>query len=215
VISHIAQGKVSVQMGTTEEECELQYSDGEDAVEDVEEEDGWDDKPHRITMDGLYLGSMDAANNLEVLQQKGITHILMVGEGLEPSLVNYGFKYMHIKVDDVPEEDLVAHFPKAFEFIDQVCTGDNAICTQGGGVLVHCVAGVSRSATVCIGWLMCRRGYHLDEARKIVHAARPWILPNKGFMLQLQELQRLQCDLTKWRAWRHLWHGMHKGSKSS
>lgn len=67
-------------MGTTEEECELQYSDGEDAVEDVEEEDGWDDKPHRITMDGLYLGSMDAANNLEVLQQKGITHILMVSQ---------------------------------------------------------------------------------------------------------------------------------------
>ena len=29
-------------------------------------------------MDGLYLGSMEAANNLTALQEKGITHILMV-----------------------------------------------------------------------------------------------------------------------------------------
>jgi hypothetical protein len=46
--------------------------------EEEEEEEGWDDKPHRITMDGLYLGSMDAANNLQAIQEKGITHILMV-----------------------------------------------------------------------------------------------------------------------------------------
>eukprot|EP00976_Prorocentrum_cordatum_P007773 154786-Prorocentrum_minimum.AAC.3 len=41
----------------------------------------WDNKLHRITMDGLYLGSMDAANNLTALQEKGITHILMVKRG--------------------------------------------------------------------------------------------------------------------------------------
>mmetsp|Transcript_7009 Transcript_7009/g.12096 ORF Transcript_7009/g.12096 Transcript_7009/m.12096 type:complete len:202 (+) Transcript_7009:390-995(+) len=177
--------------------------------EEEEEEEGWDDKPHRITMDGLYLGSMDAANNLQAIQEKGITHILMVGEGLKAFHPEH-VKYCHVKVDDVSEEDLVAHFPKAFEFISEVCTGDNSKCLKGGGVLVHCVAGVSRSATVCLGWLMCKHKLTFEAAWKIVHAARPWVCPNKGFLAQLEELQRLECDLSKWRAWRHLWHNIQK-----
>jgi hypothetical protein len=49
------------------------------ASEDEEEVDEqWDDQVHRVTKDGLYIGSMDAANNLIALQAKGITHVLMV-----------------------------------------------------------------------------------------------------------------------------------------
>jgi hypothetical protein len=50
------------------------------ASEDEEEvvEEQWDDQLHRVTKDGLYIGSMDAANNLNALQAKGITHVLMV-----------------------------------------------------------------------------------------------------------------------------------------
>mmetsp|Transcript_26577 Transcript_26577/g.57826 ORF Transcript_26577/g.57826 Transcript_26577/m.57826 type:complete len:242 (-) Transcript_26577:133-858(-) len=188
----------------------------EEAQQDEEEEEeGWDDKPHRITMDGLYLGSMEAANNLVALQEKGITHILMVGERLKPMHEEH-FKYCHIKVDDIPEEDLVAHFPKAFEFIGEVCKGDNSTCLKGGGILVHCAAGVSRSATVCLGWLMCKHNHTLDEAWTIVHNARPWICPNLGFRLQLEELERLGIhksgDLSKWRAWRHVYYNLQRSN---
>lgn len=42
-------------------------------------------------------------------------------------------KYLSIPVNDDEREDLVAWFPKAFEFIDEGI--------QKGGVLVHCAAG--------------------------------------------------------------------------
>lgn len=61
---------------------------------------------------------------------------------------------------------------------------------------------------------MCRRGYTLEEATKAVHAARPWICPNEGFRLQLRELERLACDLTEWRAWRHLWWKLSKDNNN-
>lgn len=48
---------------------------------------------------------------------------------------------MSIDVADEEHEDLLHHFPAAIAFI-------HAALTPGGKILVHCVAGVSRSATV-------------------------------------------------------------------
>ena len=57
----------------------------------------------------------------------------------------------------------------------------------GPSVLVHCQAGVSRSASVVIGWLMHRRGMCLDAADALVRSARHRACPNDGFIAQLVE----------------------------
>jgi protein-tyrosine phosphatase len=72
-------------------------------------------------------------------------------------------------------------------------------------VFVHCVAGVSRSATVVIGYLMWKNGWGYQRAFGAVLDCRSWVSPNKGFRAQLQEFERLGCDLGGWRAWRHTW----------
>ncbi len=56
-------------------------------------------------------------------------------------------------------------------------------------VLVHCQAGVSRSAAICIAYLMKHVGMHLTDAYAVVKAARFIIDPNEGFMRQLKEYQ--------------------------
>ena len=51
-------------------------------------------------------------------------------------------------------------------------------------------AGVSRSATVILGYLMHTERLTLEESMKILKEARPCVKPNEGFIRQLQDYQR-------------------------
>uniref|UniRef100_A0A1I7X3R8 protein-tyrosine-phosphatase n=1 Tax=Heterorhabditis bacteriophora TaxID=37862 RepID=A0A1I7X3R8_HETBA len=53
-------------------------------------------------------------------------------------------------------------------------------------ILVHCNAGISRSSTFVISYLMKYQQRTLDEALGMVKAVRPVIRPNDGFMHQLK-----------------------------
>jgi atypical dual specificity phosphatase len=59
-----------------------------------------------------------------------------------------------------------------------------------GAVLVHCVAGVSRSASVVVAYLVARQGLALADAVARVKAARPVAHPNIGFWKALIEIER-------------------------
>ncbi|GBF92500.1 dual specificity phosphatase-like [Raphidocelis subcapitata] len=137
---------------------------------------------------------MHAERNRRRLRDARITDVLQVAEGLYPNHP-LQYNYMNLQVQDLPGEDLVAHFPKCFAFID-------AAIARGGNVLCHCAGGVSRSATVVLGYLMTRRGMSYDQSIAHLRLARPWVRPNPGFEAQLRELERLG-DLSRWRAWRH------------
>ena len=64
----------------------------------------------------------------------------------------------------------MAKLEECFEFIST------------GPTLVVCTAGRSRSAAVCIAYLIKRKGLKLAEAIALVSQARPIIEPNSGFM---------------------------------
>lgn len=59
------------------------------------------------------------------------------------------------------------------------------VTSSGNRVLIYCVAGVSRSATLCIVYLMKYRHLTLLEAYNYVKSRRPRIKPNCGFFKQL------------------------------
>ncbi|CAH1788616.1 unnamed protein product [Owenia fusiformis] len=132
---------------------------------------------------GLYLSSQDVAADVDILEQHDITHILNVASMIENWFPD-DFKYLKIEILDIPESDISKHFPECFKFIDEALGSK-------GRVLVHCNAGVSRSATIVIAYIMRTERMTLQEAHSKVAGVRPCIRPNAGFQHQLKTYEKL------------------------
>lgn len=65
----------------------------------------------------------------------------------------------------------------------------DSVKNSGGRVLVHCQAGISRSATICLAYLIWSRRVRLEEAFDFVKERRGVISPNLGFMGQLLQFE--------------------------
>jgi protein tyrosine phosphatase len=125
----------------------------------------------------VYLGKSNSARNKEILHGIGITHVLMVGFDLEAVFPDE-FVYKHIELDDKESADIECHFAAAYDFIE-------GAAKNGGKTLVHCHAGVSRSATIVVAYLMKKQGLSVDDAVAACKRGRPCIKPNRGFMSAL------------------------------
>ncbi|XP_062333860.1 dual specificity protein phosphatase 4 [Osmerus eperlanus] len=129
----------------------------------------------------LYLGSALHASRKETLDSLGITALLNVSSNC-PNHFEGTYQYKCIPVEDNHKEDISSWFLEAIEFIDSVKE-------SSGRVLVHCQAGISRSATICLAYLMMRKRVRLDEAFEFVRQRRSIISPNFSFMGQLLQFE--------------------------
>ena len=74
---------------------------------------------------------------------------------------------------------------------------------EQGNVLVHCAAGVSRSCTLLISYMMKKYKYPYKKCLELVKAARPVANPNQGFVVQLKAYQK---------SLNIIWYGIGEGS---
>lgn len=128
----------------------------------------------------LFCGSLRSAQSLAVYDRLNITSLLTVGRGLEPTVID-GMRHKVVIVDDIEGATIDHSFREAVEFVDEALSANS-------GCLVHCFAGMSRSATTVIAYLMIRKGMRLDEAYCTTRRGRPAIYPNAGFFAQLLSL---------------------------
>ena len=130
---------------------------------------------------GLFLSDFKKAERIYLLQKYGITHILTVCEDLPPRFPDQ-FTYRVHSIDDSPGINIRSLFADTNAFID-------GALAQGGHVLVHCLMGVSRSATTIIAYVMWKRHMRFAEAFELVHRKHEDTDPNSGFIQQLKDFQ--------------------------
>jgi len=92
------------------------------------------------------------------------------------------FKYKVLDVEDSIYSDLSQHFEECFQFIEEG--------KSEGGVLVHCAAGVSRSAAIVCSYLMKSQKISYQKALHKVKQARRICQPNSGFEKQLLDYEK-------------------------
>ena len=81
----------------------------------------------------------------------------------------------YIDIRDSHEEDLESILPQAVQAIK------NALSDANGKILVHCRAGMSRSASCVIAYLMEVQEMTASDAFKFVQSKRDCITPNESF----------------------------------
>ncbi|ELU11441.1 hypothetical protein CAPTEDRAFT_104600 [Capitella teleta] len=131
--------------------------------------------------DYLFISGMKALQP-DRLRCAGITHIINCTMEV-PCVQMPDMQCTQIKVSDTPGARLGVHFDRAADIIRQVQQ-------KGGRVLVHCVAGVSRSATLCIVYLMKYSRMSLRDSYLFVKSKRPIIRPNPGFFKQMIDYEQ-------------------------
>lgn len=134
--------------------------------------------------EGLFLGPETAACDWSLLQSQGVTHVLVAGSELTPHFPGQ-LVYLVLPLEDTVEQSLVMYLPQACEYIHQARMG-------GGRVLVHCRAGVSRSASIVLAYIMQTHQLRLQTALTTIQAKRPCAHPNPRF---LNELKRWENSL--------------------
>ena len=68
-----------------------------------------------------------------------------------------------------------------YDISDEILAQCFDFIKPGNKTIVICTAGISRSATICIAYLMKHEGLSLEKAYAKVKQARHFINPNPGF----------------------------------
>lgn len=124
----------------------------------------------------LYLGDVSDANDEINLQKRNINTIICVAD--DAKIRNSTIVVHKYDIRDSYDCDISLYFDEISDLIHKQDT-----------VLVNCVAGISRSASFVIAYLMKYYEMSLEDAFLYVRKRRRRICPNKQFMTYLYEYE--------------------------
>lgn len=146
----------------------------------------------------VYIGSVAALNDKYVMSNiQAVLSVLHTSKSGKDGVISTKYlhrlvkqwpnvaAHLHVSIYDEPKAPIERYFEQMAQFI-------HAHIQQGHNVLVHCHAGMSRSVTAVLYYMMKYRGYNsVEEALETVKKSRPIAHPNKGFIKKLTISQEM------------------------
>ncbi|XP_052055238.1 dual specificity protein phosphatase 18 [Apodemus sylvaticus] len=125
----------------------------------------------------LFISNGVAANNKFLLSSNQITTVINVSVEVTNTFYE-DIQYVQVPVVDAP-------IARLSDFFDPIADHIHSVELKQGRTLLHCAAGVSRSAALCLAYLMKYHAMSLLDAHTWTKSRRPIIRPNSGFWEQL------------------------------
>lgn len=136
---------------------------------------------NEIIHNKLWVGDSRSSVDALTLKKNNISAVITVRSQLSNHIDYYkdhGIDVLHLSLGDNPDTNIGQFFPGVFHFIEKYNK-------KGKAVLIHCWAGISRSTTLIISYVMRKGKMNVKDAIKYVRDKRPCTEPNKGFLKQL------------------------------
>ena len=117
--------------------------------------------------------NIETLGDLETLRRHKIGAILsLCPQEIPPTVKKYLQMHQFYYAEDVESYDISKYFDAAFDYIEKARSKTN--------LLIHCYAGISRSTTVLIAYLMRKKNMTVRECLDMIRSKRWQIYPNGG-----------------------------------
>ena len=130
-------------------------------------------------IDHLYLGNRQGAVDHDLLSRLNIKAVVTIGCS-PPTHENMA--YLKIGLLDHDNSNVLIYMDQVGDFI-------HSYISKGDNVFVHCQAGMNRSPTFVIGYLIKHKNNTFQSAYDIVKKKRPIIRIRESYITQLETYQ--------------------------
>jgi protein-tyrosine phosphatase len=136
----------------------------------------------------VWIGSENGARNLKEIKKNNITHVLNItieANNFFPDLL----QYFNIRIADAIDVDILESgiLEQCLNIIDETLQNN-------GRILVHCQAGMSRSGSIVIAFLMKHKKISYERALSHAVSIRNCIMPNISFEKQIKKYFEKKTD---------------------
>ena len=130
-----------------------------------------------LIINNIYIGDVYDAYDIESFKNQNIHNVLSAVTGFE-NIYDSNINHLCLQLIDNQEQNIIRYFEISNMFIDKIIEKNESL-------LIHCIAGRSRSVTLLIAYLIYKYKYTVDEAISLVKKKRSIIEPNQNFVRQL------------------------------
>lgn len=127
---------------------------------------------------GLFIGSKLSAISEDKLNELKIKNVVVAGKYINKVTKYKNINYIELLIDDSMEQPILEFIKLSNNFIN---------ANKNTNILIYCNSGISRSATIIIGYLMQKHNWNYNDAFNFLKLKYPKAHPNENFKNQLSK----------------------------